>query len=237
MFLSESILQTWCIDFLNDFGGLHTDLHRDGDRWEERERGRATDMILELGTKYELFGGGEVEFYCVAWYRGAYTCPKWRGGRHIVFRGRILNFFYRFSLHIGGPRESHITFDSKISSCYLLLYFWGVLAAMLTKFETKSARVKGKGKELCMVLFNPSHACFHNSASFRIIVSTFVFVLMRFLFIAIKMTISQKPSSLMCTFLIPWWRDLLGARIWTLCGTCVYTMYINKSNSLYQTIF
>lgn len=158
MFLSESILQTWCIDFLNDFGGLHTELHRDGDRWEERERGRATDMILELGTKLPIIWGRGGRNYCATWNRGAHTCPKWRGGRHIVFCGRILYFFYRFSLHIGGPSESVITFDSLISTWYLLVYFWGVLAAMLTKFETKSARVKGKGKEPWSFLIRSMHA-------------------------------------------------------------------------------
>jgi len=158
MFLSESILQTWCINFLNDFGGLHTDLHRDGARWEERERGRVIDMILELGTKLQIVWGRGSRNYCVAWNRGSHTCLKWRGGRHIVFHGRILNFFYRFSLHIGRPSESVITFNSIISSWYLLVYIWGVLAVMLTKFETKSARVKGMGKERWFFLIRSMHA-------------------------------------------------------------------------------
>ena len=40
---------------------------------------------------------------------------------------------------------------------------------MLTKFETKSARVKGKEKNRGS--HNRFHACFHISASFKIIVS------------------------------------------------------------------
>lgn len=114
---------------------------------KEREKERRT-WFLELGTKNSrIIWGRGGRNHSAAWYRGAHTCPKWRGGRHIVLYGRISYFFYRFPLLIGGPGESVISFDSINSSWYLLVYFWRVLADMLTKFETKSARVKGKEKD------------------------------------------------------------------------------------------
>ena len=67
---------------------------------------------------------------------------------------------------------------------------------MLTKFETKSARVKGKEKNRGS--HNRFHSCFHISASFKIIVTCFVIVLVRFLFIAVNKKISEKPNMQSC---------------------------------------
>lgn len=84
-----------------------------------------------------------------------------------------------------------------------------------------------------MALSNPFHAYLNNGASFKIIVSSFVIVLMRFLFIAVNKTISRKPSTpsyitLTCT----WSGDLQGARIWTLLCLFIIVCIILFSNDI-----
>lgn len=76
-------------------------------------------------------------------YRGFYTCLKWRGGRHIDFlyiRPFFLQF-YRLLL----KQHSYKNATNRYKSLYrgLSPYQDWFISKMLTKFETKSARVKG----------------------------------------------------------------------------------------------